>query len=170
MVVRLAGGLYTDPMSEAKAQEKLLDGLKKTGAETQKFTDMFGFGIPDLVAGITGFAIWVEMKYREAWPVKPTTPLLTKSDITGNQVNWARSWWMKPSPTSVLLALGDGSWLLVPGLYASRLTEMPSRAWTPVLQTTPLGRQSVHSLLKVLHLTEKHLKEYDHGRAREAQV
>lgn len=155
--------MYACPMSEAKAQEKLLTGLKRTGAETQKFTDMFGFGIPDLVAGIPGFGLWVEMKYREAWPKRPATPLLTKADITGNQANWARSWWMKPSPTSVLLALGDGSWLLVPGPYASRLTEMPSEAWTPLLQTTPLGRQSIHSLLKVLFQSEGYLKGYHNG-------
>ena len=150
-------------MSEAKAQTKLMDGLKKTGAEVQKFTDMFGFGIPDLVAGIPGFGLWVEMKYREAWPKRPATPLLTKADITGNQVSWARSWWMKPSPTSVLLALGDGSWLLVPGSYASCLTEIPSGPMTPLLQTTPLGRQSVHSLLKVLSQSEEYHKEYYHG-------
>lgn len=157
--------MYTGAMSEAKAQEKLMDGLRKTGAEVQKFTDMFGFGIPDLVAGIPGFGLWVEMKYREAWPVRPATPLLTKQDITGNQIEWARKMWGKPSPTSVLLALGDGSWVLVPGLYASRLTEIPSAAWKAVSQTTPLGRQSVHTLLKVMNQCKEYLesKGYAHG-------
>lgn len=153
-------------MSEAKAQERLLTSLKATGCETQKFTDMFGFGIPDLVAGIKDLGIWVEMKYRASWPVKPTTPLLTKQDITGNQIEWARRFWGKPSPTSVLLALGDGSWLLVPGLYASRLTEMPSRAWRPLLQTTPLTRVSIHTLLKALAQSQKYLEEYDANHAK----
>lgn len=153
--------LYTGGMSEAKAQERVLTSLKATGCKTQKFTDQFGFGIADLLAGITGLSIWIEMKYRESWPVKPTTPLLTlgSNGISGNQVFWLGEWWMRSAPTCVLLAFGDGSWLLVPGLYASRLTEMPSRAWKPLLQTTPLTRLSIHIIMKALEQSKTYLED-----------
>ena len=153
--------VYTWPMSEATAQKKLITSLKATGCRVQKFTDQFGFGIPDLLAGTKDLGLWVEMKFMDRWPVKPTTPVLPKDKITGNQVFWLTEWWMRPCPTCVVLAFGDGTWLLMPAPLLSRLTETPSSALTVLRQSAPLSRLSIHHLTAAMADAFNHMEKCD---------
>ena len=76
-------------MSEATRQSALLRGLQAEGTRVQKFTDLFGIGIPDIFIGNSMTGFWLELKYIPELPKRLNTPLRPK--IRGPQLAWQQN-------------------------------------------------------------------------------
>lgn len=110
-------------MVEKDLQSILLTQWRKNGYSCQKFNDGFSVGIPDLFVGNFNLGLWVELKYlKEASPERP--PLVLGRDISGPQVAWLRSFWMRPSLTALFVGIGS-EWLLLPGNRAQEACSVP---------------------------------------------
>lgn len=141
--------VYDSPMSESKEQSKLLKSMKAHGVPTQKFTDEFSHGIPDMWIGTPTLPDvwpggWLEAKFH-LQPKLRRTPLLPKAKITGNQISWLRRNNRRPNPCAVIHFTGE-AWMVCPIEHLHVLTDLPSGSTAQLLRTTPVSRVSTKEL------------------------
>ncbi|MCK5617183.1 hypothetical protein KAR91_85760 [Candidatus Pacearchaeota archaeon] len=106
---------------ELKFQDRVVRELKSDVNLTQKFTDMFSLGIPDLLTGNRDAAMWVELKWCEI-PKRPDTPF-DLAHFTGPQKNWLTRWDMKPNMCLCLVGTQRGWFVITPNIFATPHTK-----------------------------------------------
>ena len=83
---------------EGKAQDKLVARLRGQGCLVQKWTDLIGTGLADLMVAIPAplpgipRALWVEVKATDEVPHKKTSPWWAKCKPRPDQVAWLTAW------------------------------------------------------------------------------
>jgi hypothetical protein len=113
--------------SEASLWQRVRQACSFYHCDLTRIENTVEKGTPDVNGCYAGVDFWVELKYRERFPVRDTTPV-TLSRYTNEQRAWLRNRGMCGGKAWLLVQVGD-TYYLFNWLYAQRCHEVGSKAF-----------------------------------------
>lgn len=137
--------------TEQKFQAKIIDAISAEGCSYQKFQDSLSAGVPDLLVGIPGKGIWLEVKLvlprSMGSPLGSVEPMarFLKEEVSGPQILWLNTHFGRPLPTAVIVGSPETRWMVIP---TPRLEEVlhnvsSKDTWGAYSTSAPLTFQNI---------------------------
>jgi hypothetical protein len=85
-------------------------------------------GMPDAQACIAGVEIWLELKYVDKWPVRPSTQVLGRAGLRPEQINWHLRQKRAGGSSVVVMGVGRETWV-TSGEHATEINHWTRSDW-----------------------------------------